>query len=480
MTTTLQLSELSAAIERGDYPELPDEAVAGLYRIPPDHCFVTTGELHGKEFPSFMVSLSTATARFCGLTSHTPPEPNFKFIAYQDKQGNMGLETILLFDKGRSLHLSFDPAHPSVRQWLRLATETPVFGITYAMPNSDQLYSGYNEMDEDQATWFTRNLPKAEALPPTNTITGLVLQRIRSLKPTKNHRFLTFAEAPEADDLPEWLTADEDDYALAWLAEEHGIALTLSTEVTESEDFINQVLSISLELHQQPRELFKRYQELDRAYPDRPLLLRALAMTAGNLENEAVRDRYTERLRQLQDRSLTHRLYYLETLHQAEQFRTEMERFPRPHSLLDHPPQDEQGRYDLEDFITHEVLATHYECTIGQLNEAVLRVDRLVRLGVSSDRYADALSSIVISRMGRLDPDRDMEVLLTYTDIPAAVRRQLHADTLPLLQDHVVVIMEEFMETMPVEEPVRRAGRKVGRNEPCPCGSGRKYKRCCG
>ena len=23
-------------------------------------------------------------------------------------------------------------------------------------------------------------------------------------------------------------------------------------------------------------------------------------------------------------------------------------------------------------------------------------------------------------------------------------------------------------------------GRKPGRNEPCPCGSGRKYKRCCG
>ncbi len=26
----------------------------------------------------------------------------------------------------------------------------------------------------------------------------------------------------------------------------------------------------------------------------------------------------------------------------------------------------------------------------------------------------------------------------------------------------------------------RREGRKVGRNEPCPCGSGRKYKKCCG
>ena len=24
------------------------------------------------------------------------------------------------------------------------------------------------------------------------------------------------------------------------------------------------------------------------------------------------------------------------------------------------------------------------------------------------------------------------------------------------------------------------AGKKVGRNEPCPCGSGNKYKKCCG
>jgi SEC-C motif-containing protein len=29
-------------------------------------------------------------------------------------------------------------------------------------------------------------------------------------------------------------------------------------------------------------------------------------------------------------------------------------------------------------------------------------------------------------------------------------------------------------------EPQRRAAPKVGRNEPCPCGSGKKYKKCCG
>ena len=29
-------------------------------------------------------------------------------------------------------------------------------------------------------------------------------------------------------------------------------------------------------------------------------------------------------------------------------------------------------------------------------------------------------------------------------------------------------------------EPVKRAAGKVGRNDPCPCGSGKKYKKCHG
>ena len=28
--------------------------------------------------------------------------------------------------------------------------------------------------------------------------------------------------------------------------------------------------------------------------------------------------------------------------------------------------------------------------------------------------------------------------------------------------------------------PIRREGEKVGRNDPCPCGSGKKYKQCHG
>ena len=29
-------------------------------------------------------------------------------------------------------------------------------------------------------------------------------------------------------------------------------------------------------------------------------------------------------------------------------------------------------------------------------------------------------------------------------------------------------------------EPIRREEPKIGRNDPCPCGSGKKYKKCCG
>jgi preprotein translocase subunit SecA len=30
------------------------------------------------------------------------------------------------------------------------------------------------------------------------------------------------------------------------------------------------------------------------------------------------------------------------------------------------------------------------------------------------------------------------------------------------------------------KKPVQRQEIKVGRNEPCPCGSGKKFKKCCG
>jgi SEC-C motif-containing protein len=36
-----------------------------------------------------------------------------------------------------------------------------------------------------------------------------------------------------------------------------------------------------------------------------------------------------------------------------------------------------------------------------------------------------------------------------------------------------------FEEGEVLRDSVKRAGPKIGRNDPCPCGSGKKYKKCC-
>lgn len=44
----------------------------------------------------------------------------------------------------------------------------------------------------------------------------------------------------------------------------------------------------------------------------------------------------------------------------------------------------------------------------------------------------------------------------------------------------VEVLREEYLRTSRGEvEPIQRVASKIGRNDPCPCGSGRKYKKCC-
>lgn len=46
-------------------------------------------------------------------------------------------------------------------------------------------------------------------------------------------------------------------------------------------------------------------------------------------------------------------------------------------------------------------------------------------------------------------------------------------------QDAVVSAFRKMEESLD-GQTVRREGTKVGRNAPCPCGSGKKHKKCCG
>jgi uncharacterized protein YecA (UPF0149 family) len=57
----------------------------------------------------------------------------------------------------------------------------------------------------------------------------------------------------------------------------------------------------------------------------------------------------------------------------------------------------------------------------------------------------------------------------------------LTSEELDKLADFLDSIPDNAMnDAVRVRTPLRRDSPKVGRNDPCPCGSGRKYKQCCG
>nr|QGT50781.1 hypothetical protein Elusimicrob2101_0440 [uncultured Elusimicrobia bacterium] len=48
------------------------------------------------------------------------------------------------------------------------------------------------------------------------------------------------------------------------------------------------------------------------------------------------------------------------------------------------------------------------------------------------------------------------------------------------MKDHEAELRAEQPGAPAKVETVKHEGPKIGRNDPCPCGSGKKYKKCCG
>jgi preprotein translocase subunit SecA len=143
------------------------------------------------------------------------------------------------------------------------------------------------------------------------------------------------------------------------------------------------------------------------------------------------------------------------------------------------------------DHVVDEALAA-YEAREAQLGPDLLkRVERSVMLSVIDNKWREHLSEmdylragIGLRAMGQRDPlsEYQREAYDMFTDMIDGIKR----DTVRYLF-HVEVAQPK---TQPqrVEPAPAGAGAskspvhtdKVGRNDPCPCGSGKKYKRCHG
>lgn len=59
-------------------------------------------------------------------------------------------------------------------------------------------------------------------------------------------------------------------------------------------------------------------------------------------------------------------------------------------------------------------------------------------------------------------------------------RKDEFVDEGPLMEGQELPEEEQIPQREKKQEPYRREQPKIGRNDPCPCGSGKKYKNCCG
>jgi len=60
------------------------------------------------------------------------------------------------------------------------------------------------------------------------------------------------------------------------------------------------------------------------------------------------------------------------------------------------------------------------------------------------------------------------------------VQRQQDVEQIQQVKPQRVVMSHGDQTETPAATPAKREENKVGRNDPCPCGSGKKYKRCHG
>ena len=138
-----------------------------------------------------------------------------------------------------------------------------------------------------------------------------------------------------------------------------------------------------------------------------------------------------------------------------------------------------------------------YEAKMADYGPELQRhVEKLVLLQITDQKWMDHLSNMDDLREGiglRAYAQRDplVEYRLEAFEMFQEMVHRIQEDSISMLLKVRLVGAEKAQpkdrladaqtsQGEQVERQPRRVGEKVGRNDPCPCGSGKKYKKCCG
>ena len=163
-------------------------------------------------------------------------------------------------------------------------------------------------------------------------------------------------------------------------------------------------------------------------------------------------------------------------------------------------PSEEECRQMRQKELKHllkERAVKAYESKEAEFPEAeqLREVERVILLKVIDARWMDHIDDMDQMRQGiGLHAYAQRDPLTEYKfaayDMFEEMSNHIQEDTLKIL--YRVRIQTEVKQEEPpkqmftnkddsaVKQPKKRADEKIGRNDPCPCGSGKKYKQCCG
>lgn len=164
-----------------------------------------------------------------------------------------------------------------------------------------------------------------------------------------------------------------------------------------------------------------------------------------------------------------------------------------PDSAMAPEELEDMGRNELQSFLA-ERSKEKYELREQELGEEMMRrIERVLMLRIVDQKWMDHLDAmdqlrdgIGLRAYGQKDPlveykFEGYEMFQNMIDsIQDEVVRSIFRVNVvqPEQQQRRKVVENRYVEEGP-KQPVRRE-EKIGRNAPCPCGSGKKYKKCCG
>ncbi len=103
--------------------------------------------------------------------------------------------------------------------------------------------------------------------------------------------------------------------------------------------------------------------------------------------------------------------------------------------------------------------------------------------GMFETMYASINQEVAELIMKMQPADRSQRIKGVFSSLPQNYVHDDAGDIVDVAQNmapQAAAMPQQSDSAAPRQAPVRTEGPKVGRNDPCPCGSGKKYKKCCG